>query len=331
MDSSLLRQFGYLMRRNRARFNQRLVIFGFFFIISSVIWYLSKLSHEYTTSISYPVKYVNLPKGKVLIGEPPEKLSLRVKGFGYTLLNYKMSAILVPLEIDVTKSKFKSIKGQPSKLYIPTTLIESSFTSQLSSDLVLEDIYPDTLFLEFGKMIEKRVKVKPVYNLTYEKQYMLSGDIMANPDSILISGPQSVVDTIHFIQTRPIFFDRLNETKEITIKLQLIQQVNFQQRRVKITIPVEKFTESTLKIPVEIINVPNGYKITIIPLAIDVRMNVAFSHFFELKPQLFKVVGELNSKNPSDNKIKLNLISSPNFVNVIDYEPKYVEYILESE
>ena len=149
------------MRRNRARFNQRIVIFGFFLLISSIIWYLSKLSHEYTTTISYPVKYINLPKGKVLVGEPLAKLTLRVKAFGYTLLNYKMSAILVPIEIDVTNLKFKTMKGQPSKQFIPTTQIQNSFSTQLSSELVLQDIYPDTLFLEFARMVEKRVKIKP--------------------------------------------------------------------------------------------------------------------------------------------------------------------------
>ena len=330
LDSSLLRQFGQMFGRTKAKFNQRVIIFSFFLIVATVIWYLSKLSHEYTTTLSYPVRYVNPPKGKIMVGEPLRKISLRVKAFGYTLLRCKMSAALNPIEFDFNKLPIRSMDGSFSRQYILTSRARNSIVSQFGSDIVIESIEPDTIHLEFAYVVEKTVPVKADISIDLDRQYMLSGPFLLEPKTLTISGPKSIIDTIHEVKTKHIKLVKLNQEFQKNLSLVPIHQVNFSNRNVLLTIPVEKFTELTLKIPLEVENEPLGSKLTLIPSSIDVKCNVVLSRYFSITPSLFKAVVDYNQIGQSLNsKLKVRFITIPETVNLIDYNPKYIEYFIE--
>ena len=76
-------------------------VFSLFLVISAILWFLLKLSHEYSDELVYPVRYSNLQKGKIITGTPPEKISVKVKAYGYTLLRYKFTSYSYPLNIDL--------------------------------------------------------------------------------------------------------------------------------------------------------------------------------------------------------------------------------------
>lgn len=330
MDSSLLRQFGHMFGKSRAKLNERLVIFLFFLVVSTVIWYLSKLSHEYSTSLSYPVRYENFPTGKLLVGEPQRKIQLKVKAFGYTLLKCKLSAALSPIDLDLNKHLSQSFDGSKQKHFILTYRLRSSIAKQLGSEILLEGIEPDTLFVELADMVEKKVHVQPVYEATFERQYMQSTNYTLEPDMIKISGPKSILDTISVVKTRPVKFSNLNQKVTKKITLVPIHQVVFSNRSVQLTLPVEKYTEITIKVPVEIDNQPENVKLLFIPKSIDVKCNVVLSKYFGLKAVMFKAVVDYNQiDNSLNKKLKVRLLRTPDFTSLVDFSPKYVEYIIE--
>lgn len=331
MDSSLLRQFGQVFDKGRAKFNQRLVIFIFFLIVSTIIWYLSKLSHEYSTTLAYPIRYESLPKGKVLVGEPPRKIQLRVKAFGYTLLKEKLSAALSPIELDLNKHLSQSFDGPKSKQFILTYRLRNGVVKQLGSEILLEGIEPDTLFLELAAMADKTVKVIPDIQTDFEQQYMQSGDLTLEPREITISGPKSVIDTIVSVKTRQVNFKKLNQKVLKKMSLIPINQVSFSHRSVLLSLPVEKYTEITMKIPVDIENQPDNVKLMVIPRTIDVKCNVVLSKYFTLKPIMFRaVVDYVQISNSLNKKLKVKLVTFPEYVSLVDFYPKYVEYIIEN-
>ncbi|MBN1989221.1 MAG: YbbR-like domain-containing protein [Bacteroidales bacterium] len=330
MDSSLLRQFGNVFEKNKAKFNQKMAIFGFFLLIATALWYLNKLSHEYTTTLSYPVRFVNLPRGKVLVGDLPKRLDLKVNAYGYTLLRYKMSAALVPVEFSFSEIPLRPIGLSKTKYYVLTSKALGHFSSQLSSDIRLDAILPDSLVFEFASTIEKRVKVEPVLKVGFAKQFMLAGTPKITPDSITISGPQSLVDTISAIYTKPIRLDRISKTVTKSVALPTINQIGFSHRKVEVSIAVEKFTEASVKIPVEVINIPDSLKLTIMPRMVAVKCNVIMSRYFDLKPRQFRAVVDYSFIDESLSKrLRVKILEQPSFIQELDFEPKFVEYLIE--
>jgi hypothetical protein len=316
--------------KSRTKLNQRLIIFLFFLIVSTLIWYLSKLSHEYSTNLSYPIRYESLPKGKVLVGEPVRKMQLKVKAFGYTLLKCKMSAALSPIELDLSKHLSQSFEGAKPKFFILTYRIRNSVAKQLGSDILLEGIEPDTLFVELAEMVEKIVPVQPIIETDFERQFMQSGTMSIEPDMVTLSGPKSILDTVLNVKTKLLKLSKLNQKVVKKLSLIPIHQVSFSSRFVLVNIPVEKYTELAIDVPVEIENMPDSIKLMFIPKNISVKCNVVLSRYFALKPRMFKAVVDYKLITKSLNKkLKVRIAMVPDNVSLVDFDPKYVEYIIE--
>lgn len=331
MDSTLLRQFNLVVNREKAKFNKRLAIFLFFLFISTVLWFLIKLSHEYTTDLDYPVQLVNPTKGKVIVGVPPRTVQLRVKAYGYTLLRYKAMALLSPLKININGAKLnKNSDGSEYFILMPNR--NSNIISQLSDDIVLLGIQPDTLFFSMASVIDKVVSIKPDINVTYANQFMLAGAIKIKPLSITLTGPKSIIDTINEVKTRPLSINLLAKTSRSTVQLLPVQQVVYSQNEVIVEIPVEKFTETTLDVPITPINTPENSQIILLPEKVSVKCNVIVSKFFMLKPNQFRLVCDFgNSDVVAGGKVRVNLEKYPDYVGRIDFQPKYVDFIIKSK
>ncbi len=330
MDTSVLKQIGKAISREKAKWNQKLVVFTFFLVIATVLWYLNKLSYEYSTELSYPVRFENFPKGKVLVGDPPRTINLVVKAYGYTLLRYKLIAPLSPLVVDIQQVSMSKLGDSDTKVFMLTSRIRGGLANQLRGEVQLEGIKPDTLFFEFTTRIEKKVRLNPNLHITYDKQHMLSGPIVLSPDSITISGPQSLIDTINSINIPLERFEKLNFTSERLVSIPTIHQVSFSHRRVTIIVPVEKFTEARVDVPVEVKNAPDNIRLIILPRTVVVKCNVAISQYANLSNRQFHAYIDYNDIVSSfDNTLRVNIIARMPFVSNIDFEPKYIEYIIE--
>ncbi len=85
------------LEKKNIKMDRKLIIFLFFVVLSTIFWFLNQLEDEYVTDISLPVHYTNFPSDKILVNELPDHLDLRVRAFGYKLLEYKISKKILAL------------------------------------------------------------------------------------------------------------------------------------------------------------------------------------------------------------------------------------------
>ncbi|HOP04380.1 MAG TPA: hypothetical protein PL017_07890 [Tenuifilaceae bacterium] len=332
MDSNLLKQFSDIINRRKARLNIRLAVFSFFLVVATLLWYLNKLSNDYTTILEFPIRIVNNPKGKVIVGEPANSLQLKVTAYGYNLLRYSLGSSMMPLTIDLLNAPVIPLRNSETRYYLLTSKIIHSFESQLSSELTLEEIQPDTIFFEFADLVAKRVNVVPDLRVSFERQYMQSGPLVVEPDTITISGPSSIIDTITNIKTLPLVYDKLYLPLEEMATLPKIQQVGFSHRKVMVKLPVEKYTEATIQVPIEIRNKPPDINIKLIPSTVDLKCNVVLSRYNLLKSSDFTLSVEYKSiEENKSGRLRVIVSRKPSYIHKIDFKPKYVDFIIEQK
>jgi hypothetical protein len=301
-------------------------------VVATILWYLNKLSSEYTTDLSFPLRIVNQPKGKIIVGDPPKEISLKVNAFGYYLLRYKIGSSLMPITVDLSQAYLLPYNNSDSQFFLLTSRLRRSISSQLSGEFQLEAIMPDTLFFEFTTLVEKKVRVVPNLNITFERQYMQSGPVIALPDSITISGPKSLIDTISEIYTLPVKQDRLVSTFETSATLPSIKQVAFSHRKVEVTLPVEKFTEASITVPVEVNNQPENTDVKLIPSSVVLKCNVVLSQYSNLNSRYFTAQVDYFAIDMNMAKrLRVTITRKPDFIQKYDFEPKYIEYIIEKK
>ncbi len=219
-------------------------------------------------------------------------------------------------------------KSSYAKFFSLTRLLKQDIEDHLSSELEIVSILPDTLFFEFADRIFKKVPVVSKLNPVPATQYMIRGKIQFEPDSINISGANPIVDTINYVFTESKDILSLNADYKKEVDLEKISGVNFSEKEVEAKINVEKFTEGSQKIILNIINVPDSLIIRTFPKEVTVTYFVALSDYEKVLPQLFEAVVDFN-ETTSQNKLNIKILNSPDYIKSLRYNPKSVEYIIE--
>jgi hypothetical protein len=154
--------FKKLTKKEVSLLNKNVVIFAFFLFVAFIFWYLNSLGKEINNDFRYPVTFINPPKGRTISSELPSKISLELKGLGYSLLKHKISGNRSPLVVDLSKVTFKKIPdSKPAKYFILSSGMIAGFKKQIGNGFDVLSVKPDTIFLTF-KVIEsvqdKKVK-----------------------------------------------------------------------------------------------------------------------------------------------------------------------------
>jgi hypothetical protein len=134
------------------RKNGNLLVFLFFLILSFIFWYLNSLSKEIDTSLSYPVDFINIPGGNPKGENLPARLSLTLKGHGYSILKLKLSGNRHPVVVDLSMVSYHpDLKSKPESYYLITAPLITGFNTQLMSECKITSVKPDTIFFSLKK------------------------------------------------------------------------------------------------------------------------------------------------------------------------------------
>ena len=320
-----------LAKKGANGINRDVIVFVFFLCLSFIFWYLNSLGKEIETNIRYPVRYINLPKDRVLVDELPERLNLYLKGPGYSILKLKLSGNRAPVIIDVASINYKRVPGSSNfSYYVPSSDLIQKLTTQLRAGCDITTIKPDTLFFSFDRIISKGLPVRPAIEVVTERQYFIKGHIIAEPDSVIVTGPKRVIDTLSSVPTVYRKLTGIRETVKKNVNLLISDHYSASAKKVSLTIPVEQFTEAERVVPVTIINRPDTIDIKIFPDAVTVKCLVAVSDYKRINEIPFEVVLDLkNADLNSSDKIAVEIRNVPAFVNSLRFTPAKVDFIIE--
>jgi hypothetical protein len=321
----------FLKTRN-LKADRRFVIFLFFVVLSTIFWFLNRLDEDYETEIVLPIRYSDFPADKILVNELPDQFKLRVKAHGFKLLEYKISNKFLPFPINVNKLTLRfDSRSNDDQLYALTRNLHVDIKRWLDSELEIIVISPDSLYFNFADRRFKKVPVKSKMNIVPATQFMLRGNILFSPDSITISGADPIVDTINQVYTKTKDLLELKENYNHEVKLEKIGNIDFSDKEVDVALNIEKFTEGSQQIKLNIINVPDSLILRTFPNEISVSYFVALSDYDKVLPQLFQAVIDYNEIEHQESKLSVKILNSPEYINTIRFNPEKVEYIIEKK
>jgi hypothetical protein len=314
----------------RLKLDRRVLVFLFFLAVSAIFWFLSALGMEYTASLRYPVRYTNFPENVVMAGELPSYFELTVNAYGYTLVKHNVSRRLQPIVFDVGSFSLNRLPDtETTNFYVPSVVARSRIAGQLGAEIEILDIRPDTLFFRFTEMVSLRLPVRPVIDLELQSQFMIHGEIDAKPDSVTVSGPATVIDTMTFVPTRVISMKNINEPVRINIPLQDFENITISERRVQVSIPVEQFTEAGVRVALEIVNLPDTLVMKTFPSEITVSYNVTLTDYEKVSPHLFRAIVDYENASPDRGRLEVSLVKHPEFISSFRFYPLTVDYLIE--
>ncbi len=308
--------------------NRRLFTFLICLLLSSFFWLTMSLSKEYTITLAFPVKYTNLPKDKILSSNISKSVELDIKSKGFNLLLNKLKQQKDTLLIDIKDCKPSGFKNH---YYLNTNFKIEKITKQFSNDIKVLKINPDTIFIDFTKKVTKRVPVRSKILIDFDTQYQLKDSIECMPTFINISGSLEDIEKINFVETVPVSLTKVNKFTKFTLSIlqtSNLKMLEINPSSVEIKIKVSKFTEGNLELPIEITNLPKGYNLKTFPDKIQVKYNIAYADFEKIHSNQFRAVVDYKKIESGSNKLKINLIKSPQGISNIKLSDEKVEFII---
>lgn len=258
-----------------------------FLVVSIFIWLLITLSKQYSASLTLPVVYTNIPQDKLLEKEPLKELEVFINATGFTILRSRFHTNSI--EIDANELQAKS----NSEYFILTKDLKNTIYKQLHSGVQLQEVLRDTIFLNLGSLLSKKVPVKPDLNIEYHIGYDLSSKLKMLPDSILISGKTAQIKNVKEIYLSPLVLEdvKSNFSKKVAIKLpENLKDIKVNTSYVTIKGDVEKYTEGSLEVPFTIKNLPKGVEVTTLNKTVKVVFVVGLSNFSKIDETFFEVI-----------------------------------------
>lgn len=319
---------GYFKSHHELHIKRNVITYGVCLVIATILWFLNTLNKEYITELTYPIRYSDLPKGKLLVSEPPKNMTLEIKAHGFALLRYSIGTSFLPIVVNVN-----SLLDRKDLLEytINTADIKERISTQLNSDIKLLSIKPETITFKFSKFESKKVPVIPQVNYSLKRQYMLKNDISVTPDYVEISGPASILDTLKGVYTSPIKLKDLSKDVTKNVSFAEIPGTQISESDAKVKVEVERFTESKKKATIKVNNLPDSLLIRLFPQNIDFTFDIGLSRYESVSDTSFSfsVDYEQIATNPA--ALRINVDKQPPHIKSLVLMPESVEYLIEKK
>lgn len=328
-DSSGIKFLKYYLQKLKSFFlSKDILSFLLFLTLSSGFWFVHSLGKEHEITIKVPIRFIGLPMNVAIINSPPTEISINVKDQGLRLFYYS-KARLIPLTIDL-KRKFYP-KGEILVTSDQLTGRINRYLHLLPTTTVSE-VHPDSLLIQYEKLITKTLPIKLNLKIELARQYMLSDKIKLEPNKVTVFGPKRVLDSLKSISTELFEKKNLNDTVSFRCRLKPINHVRFSTKYTKVGISVEPFTERKVQIPISALNCPANLAIRTFPAFVNATYIVGLSQFNSLSPFDIQVYLDYNDlKISKTSKHILKIKNNTSHISNIRISPQEVEFILEQK
>lgn len=233
--------------------------------ISITLWFMVTTSKEYTTQMKIPLEVSRLARGKTLLEPISSEVTMEIRGTGQSLIAfylYESSFNLILPEIT-----------RNTKLSLADYLVFLDLPSRLNLEVV-EILEPKTLELKVDDFIVSQIPVQFSGIVETEPGYIVL-DTTYSTDSVRVSGPKSILDTIKFISTENPIFENQKYAFSKRLKLQspVPDFININPNEIDVQFEVQRIVERVVyEIPVIIQNVPNNLIVESTPPFLSLRI-----------------------------------------------------------
>ncbi len=298
--------------------------FLFFLIFTSALWLLIQFSKNYTKEVEIAIRYTNLPEDKIFNEESDQIVRMTLNGNGFRLMNHSWKKPILEFNIDDASSMIND------QYYFRLDKGSRILKNKLDFKGNILALQKDSLRLKLDINLQKKVPVQLVQDVKYSVGYGSDKGLVVQPDSIVISGPSKIIDTIKSVNTASLQLEGLNVdyVDELIIDLESLPEIiKIKPDKVTATIEVSKFTEGNQKIPITVKNVPEDTEIKIFPKEVMVVYRVGLDKYNEISPRDFMVVADY-AKSGESSFLTLELFDKPESIHDVRLREKQIQFVV---
>jgi len=292
--------------------------------ISLLFWLLVKLSQNHRANRQVAISYT-LPADMSFVTIPPDQVRVTLEGRGWDLMYDYFGRRNNAVNFDLASTVLQNITNNQLK----GRMVDNT----KSSNITVEDMSFDYISIELGKSSIKKVPIILDRQLNFAAEHQLKSSIQLMPDSVTLSGPNSMLENYTGWPTTLLSLKNLKNTVTRPIPLQPnnTPQIKLSASVVQVHIPVEQFTEKSIFVPVMVKGAPDSLKV--FPNKVKTNFVVGLSQYDSISEKNFRLEVDLKGVpiNQSNNTAPILLTQQPTEVKHVQFSPKSVQFLFVKE
>lgn len=159
-------------------------------VIAIALWLVANLQHDVDKNINVDINYSNLPPGLIIANNPPEKLTVRMRGPRSQLPSANSETMLYTIDLANLGEGMSRFDVTPDQIIPPR-------------EVQVTGVSPAEIEIDIDKLSDKNVKVVPSLG-SIEEGFEIIGEPEVTPQEVMIRGPEGLLDRISSITTDPV-------------------------------------------------------------------------------------------------------------------------------
>ncbi len=326
----LLRKKKALTPREAAS-KRRLHIFVLCLLCSAMFWLFTKLSQENESAFRQYVIIQEFPEGKTGVNQSESLVQYTLETTGLRLITERYFSPHDTLYLEAEQLPGIQ-RDDHTTHYVTAEDLKHRLSEKYGDWAHVSQVLPDTIHVEVVPAITKKLPVRLNKVISYEKRFAPYGNQSITPDSVTITGPKTLLDTMDVIRTAFWQEDDIRSSVRKTLDLELPSPlIHAGEKQVRIHIPVEEFTESSISLPITI-DCPQTLEdgqLRLFPAYVNVAYLVALRDYRVVNENMFEVsVTCPQAQLTSTDRLHVRLDTYPAFVEVLSIRPSSVDYVI---
>lgn len=313
-----------IIQEVRSFFNKiswrKILTFLFFVMLSSTFWVMQIYRQKFEASFAIPVKYVNIPDSIVFENDFPSEIRVRIKDDGGALFKYYFTRRKDSIRIDVRQAITD----------ISNDIVLQRLRKKLFASSELLSYYPVDISFTHAVLHKKQIPVIYDGHINLPSGYIIDGDLVIAPDSVIAYGSKESLDTLNFAHTEADTLNKIISYKDLFVQIRPIRGIKFIPNTVKLTIPVDNIMQKVVEVPVTCINLPPNLQIKFFPSVVKIPFLVGRKRYSNIDATCFHIKIDYEEiKDLKDATIPIRITDSPDYIRAKPPIPAEVEFVLE--
>lgn len=300
---------------------QKIKVFIIFILISFLFWGITKFSKNYSALVYFDINYINTPD--LVVIEPDYKtIEGYVNTSGFQLMIYRL--IPKTLKVDMSFADYTKSEG-----IIDLISQRRSLEDQINGSFL--SFENDKLLFDYSNLVTKKIKVNINTDINYASGYYNMNNSIIEPDSVEISGPESILNNIVFINTELISIDNVSDDLKMILNIEPIDSfIKINPSKVFFHESVKRFTEQDFELQISVINVPDSIDIKLFPEKVQITASFPIDLINKVDDKDFELTFDYSlTENGKFESIPVNLTKTPKSYRNVRWDPKTISYLIK--
>jgi YbbR domain-containing protein len=300
---------------------KKLNIFIASVIFAIILWGSISLSDIFYTNVDVKLTLTNFPQGYTTGSPLPEKIQLRVKGQGWRLVSINVGP----------ETEFRvSVGGDSGRINISLyNYIESN--RWLLYDVEIINILPDSIRFFVERIISKKLPVNSGLELEFKPGYGLASNIIFKPDSVVVTGPFSLLRKMNQIKTVDKSLSPLDSRTEIEVNLPRMNGFVYNVNLIEVILDIQRIVDKQFdNIEVNVLDIPPRKEVVLLPNKIGFNVRGGIEILGKLKPEQFRAFVRYQSLVQDTTGSVTPILEMPKNVTLQFVKPDRLRYIIRS-